>query len=115
MTEVYYLQNKKQYKTVIARLFMDCSSPDEGSGLGIVGCYYDGNEKYCYECECEYCRLYEDILDNLNHQNILSNILTEEDIQYPSIMVIADTYDSNEKITIIKVEEAKENTKYGVK
>lgn len=38
----------------------------------------------------------------------------KDNLEFPAILVIADTYCNDERITLIPTYEAKDNTKYGI-
>ena len=44
-------------------------------------------------------------------EHMIINDVNEYD--YPAILVIADTYDKEDRVTLIPVYETKDNTKYG--
>lgn len=120
MTEIYHIQNEKQYKKLLIRLISERDySPDEFEELNIYSCDYKKHHELdvlewddvCDNCNANECELIKHIEDKdvANHFDIIG----QSDIDYPSILVLADTNDPHENITLISVREAKENTRYG--
>lgn len=110
MTKIYYIQNEKQYRKLLVGFLEDGNfEVDRLEDIGIYGCsYYEGGR--CDDYECEGCILFE----HLEDKNVKENIdIDEENLIFPAILVIADTYYKEENFTLIPVSEAKENTKYG--
>lgn len=70
-------------------------------------CYWD----YCDEsCETDACCFIQHKYD----KNIADHIaINEVRVEFPLILVLADVYSRDERVTMISVKEAKDNTKYG--
>lgn len=111
MTEIYYIQNEKQYKKILINLIREYNvSPDELEDFGICGCDYLDVENECLYCESNNCLL----IEHLENKDVIEHIdIYGTDVYFPAILVLADTYEEDEKITLISVGEAKANTKYG--
>ena len=112
--QVYYIANEKQYKKVLVNLAKECEEVDDFPELGIFGCNYvdDGfGECQCGYCESDECLLSEHLEDKDVAEHMIINDVNEYD--YPAILVIADTYDKEDRVTLIPVYETKDNTKYG--
>lgn len=118
MTEVYYVQNEKQYRQLLVRLAIEKDKdPDELYEIGICGCNYklDDNGEYYLDCcddgcETDACcfilhKADKDIADHI--------AVSEVKVEFPFILVLADAYSRDERVTMISVKEAKDNTKYG--
>ena len=116
MTEIYYCKNENDMKRVAVHLFakelQDTCIEDATRYAGIYACDYKPEEiECCEECDLEKCFLIE-YLDKKNIHNHIT--LENEDIDYPCIVCAADTHYEDERITICSVNNAKENTKYGL-
>ena len=118
ITEIYYTQNEKQYKRILIRLIQEKDySPDDLQEIGIFGCNYDKNNIEDWEDSCDGCEVEECVLlEHIEDKDVLEHFKTfDEDTEFPAILVFADTYFNDEKVTLISVKEAKENTKYGIR
>ena len=116
MTEIYYCKNENDMKRVVIHLFRkeldNTCFEDAISYSGIYCCDCKPSEIEC----CEECDLDECLLVNcLNNKNIHNHItLGNKEIYYPCVVCVSDTYYEDERITICSVQQAKENTKYGI-
>lgn len=110
ITEVYYIQNGKQYRKLLINLIRERNiAPDELQDIGIYGCNYQDMEDGCSYCETDDCFL----MQHLEDKDITEHFdIYETETEFPAILVIADTH-YDEKITLVSVREIKENTKYG--
>lgn len=110
ITEIYYIQNEKQYKRLLINLIREnYISPDEFQEI-IYGCDCLNAEDGCSYCEADDCLL----IEHLNDKDITEHIeLWGEDMDFPAILVLADTYCRDEKFTLTTIRNAKENTRYG--
>lgn len=78
--------------------------------MGIYGCNYQNVDNGCTYCENDNCLL----VKHLSDRDITAHIeLSDEKVDYPAILVLADTYYNDEKVTLASIKEAKRNTKYG--
>ena len=112
--QVYYIANEKQYKKVLVNLAKECEEVYDFPELGIFGCNYvdDGFG----ECQCGYCESDECLLsEHLEDKDVVEHMIINDvnGCDYPAILVIADTYDKEDRVTLIPVYETKDNTKYG--
>lgn len=117
MTKIYYCRNEDDMKRIAIYLFQDgCnySCVEDGiSDAGIYGCNYKPEEiECCEDYNLDKCLLTEHLKDKNVHKHIE---LINNEIEYPCIVCVADTYYNDEKITICSVQKAKENTKYECK
>ena len=116
MTEIYYCKNENDMKRVAIHLFRkglaNTCFEDAINYSGIYCCDYKPSEiECCEECDLDECLLVE----HLNNKNIHSYIrLENEGIDYPCLVCVADTLYEDERITICSIQQAKENTKYGI-
>lgn len=118
MTEVYYVQNETQYRQLLVRLAIEKDKdPDDLQDLGICGCNYkldEEGDRYwdCCDksCETDACCF----MQHKNDVDVANHIAIEEiKVEFPFIFVLADAYSRDERVTLVSVKEAKENTKYG--
>lgn len=118
MTEIYYVQNEKQYRQLLVRLAIEKDKdPDELYDIGIYGCNYNLDEDGdCYwgccedGCDSDVCGF----ISHRKDKDITDHITVKEvEVDFPLIFVLADAYFHNERVTMVSVKEAKENTKYG--
>lgn len=111
MTEIYYVQNEKQYRELLVNLIREKDfEPEDLQNMKIYGCNYQEEEDGCLFCEMEECFL----LSHLEDKDITEHVIISElNVSFPLILVLADTFYKDEKLTLISVQEAKKNTKYG--
>ena len=115
MAEIYYCKNEDDMKRVAIHLLKDgINYYSFETGLDnsrIYSCDFVSDEiECCEECELEKCLLVEHIEDKDIRKHIQ---LCENDSNYPCIVCVADTYATDERITICSIADAKDNTKYG--
>ena len=84
----------------------------EYSGIYLCDYINDDEIECCDECaECENeCLLVSHIKDKDVRKHIKRK---DEDIEYPCIVCVSDSYYKDERITICSISDAKEYTKYG--
>lgn len=112
MTPVFYCKNEDDFKRVVIHIFKNENYElDECIEMSkIICCNYKPEEiNSCQECELDSCLLYE----HLEESNVHKHIDVCQDIEYPCVVCIADTYYKDERIAICSIADAKLNTKYG--
>lgn len=115
MTEIYYCKNEDDMKRVAIHIFQyeyqNSGADDALQKSCICGCDYANMG--CNECELDGCLLCDKLDKKDVHKHIDIDMYTNDDIEYPCVVCVADTYDSSEKVTVCSISDAKENTKYG--
>jgi len=75
--------------------------------------YIDDEEIQCCD-ECAKCRNKCLLVSHIKDKDIRKHIKQEdEDIEYPCIVCVGDSYYKDERITICSISDAKERTRYG--
>lgn len=115
MTEIYYCKNEDDMKRVAIHIFgnrLYGSIEEHLMEAGIYSCDYKSEDaECCMDCEHEECMLCKRVYNG--DTNVYKHIELDGEVDYPCIVCVADTYERDERITIVPVAEAKDATKYG--